>query len=305
MPEKILYILGAGASVNALPLARSVWNNIDQSQPVIPGLLYELENINMNNLLQLLNQKDYGVMIEKLKDDFKLLAFNAKDFGDVDTYAKYLQIMRPDELRDLKKTLSSYFVVKQVMHGVRDKRYLPWLVSLMETRRFPDNVKILSRNYDFQVELAAGQMGDLEEVKHEGSGFMHSPSWLTHYPNADSTFSDFHLLSLIHLNGIAGYIETSLSNSGSVFQKQYNTVDAQLQFLEKDDLSGQMHFAWEKSGYHNKLMKYVMNMIDHITILVVIGYSFPFFNRTVDKKIFEKIATTSFELKKFTTRILY
>ena len=54
MAEKILYILGAGASAspNALPLARTVWYDpLDKTLgPKIKGLAYELGNFDWSKI---------------------------------------------------------------------------------------------------------------------------------------------------------------------------------------------------------------------------------------------------------------
>lgn len=291
MAEKILYYFGAGASAEALPLARSVGGT--HIEPKIPGLAYDLKKIDLNSLLVDLRDKNYQIILNKYKENFNQLAVKAEEFGDVDTYAKYLHLKKPggEELQELKRTLSGYFSIKQLLFKAKDRRYLPWLVSIMNRQIFPENVKILNWNYDFQIELAASQFSELEEVDHRGTSFTHSPSMFKHYPNLDPTFSDFNLLSLIHLNGIAGYTKTELSNSASIFQKRYNeSIDSALLFMEEKNLQSQFHFAWEKSQYHSNLMTHVMNMIKGTTIMVVIGYSFPFFNREVDKQIFNELS---------------
>lgn len=290
MAEKILYFLGAGASAQALPLARSV--GIKNKEPDVPGLAYELKNINLNILLADLINKSYQQLINKYTDSFNNLSSKADEFGDVDTYAKYLHLMHPGgpELQELKRNLSAYFSFKQMLLNARDKRYLPWLVSIMTQKIFPENVKILSWNYDFQVELASSQIGSSEDIDHKGTSFTYSPSTLSYYPNLDPTFSDHSLLSLIHLNGIAGFANTDQSAAASIFQKRYRgNVDSILLFMEQNNLQSHLHFVWEKSMYHTSLMNHVKTMIEKTTILVVIGYSFPFFNREVDKQIFAEL----------------
>lgn len=290
MPEKILYYFGAGASAQALPLARSVGGT--NIEPLIPGLAYDLKKIDLNPLLVDLIDKNYQQLLNKYKENFYQLAVKAEEFGDVDTYAKYLHLMQPGgtELQELKRTLSGYFCIKQLLFKAKDKRYLPWMVSIMDRKIFPDNVKILNWNYDFQVELAASNFSELEEVNHQGAGFTHQPALFKHFPNLDPTFSDFNFLSLIHLNGIAGYAKSDQFDSSSIFQKRYNqSIDSALLYLEEKNLQSQFHFAWEKNQYHRDLMTHVKNMIANTTIMVVVGYSFPFFNREVDKQIFSEL----------------
>ena len=54
--------------------------------------------------------------------------------------------MGPGE--DLKLPLAVYFGIKQKLAKVADSRYIPWLVSLMNTKRFPENIKVLTWNYE-------------------------------------------------------------------------------------------------------------------------------------------------------------
>ncbi len=141
----------------------------------------------------------------------------------MDTYAKFLHLTKPGgaELHELKKTVSAYFSIKQMLLNARDKRYLPWLVSVMQRKVFPENVNILSWNYDFQVELAATQIGEAEDIDHRGISFTYSPPMFSYYPNLDPTFDNQGLLSLIHLNGIAGFAKTASGQGTSIFQKRY------------------------------------------------------------------------------------
>ena len=287
MPEKLLYYLGAGASAFALPISKSIKDE-KTSQILVQGLADELINIDFDYLSSRLKDHDLAKKVVDLKGRFEDLALKANLFGDVDTYAKYLNLMSPGghEIKELKQTISQFFAIKQLILNARDKRYLPWLVGIMQRKIFPENVKILSWNYDYQVQFASGQIGSFEDVKHENNSFTYSPSMLPYYPNIDPTFSDFHQLSLIHLNGIAGIAKMEWPKTGSAFQKSnINDYDSIFRFIINNDLNSSLHFAWENSGYHNKLMNHVKNMIYDTTIMVIIGYSFPFFNREFDKQI--------------------
>ncbi len=293
MAEKILYYLGAGASVEALPLARSTFeNNNPKGKIRIPGLAEELRRISSNSIISDLESKMYSKWIEDTKRDLRHLASSADEFNDIDTYAKYLNLMHPggERLIQLKKLISQYFAIKQTILSARDRRYLPWLVSILDNKSFPDSVKILNWNYDYQVQLAAENLGSLEAINYTPNGFDYSSSWLSYFPNLDPSFSEFSKLSLIHLNGIAGFGKNENGNKSSVFQRQdVNDNEKCLSFISKSNLSDLMHFAWEQSDYHSKLIEHVKAMIHDTSIMVVIGYSFPFFNREIDKMILKKL----------------
>jgi hypothetical protein len=291
MPEKILYFLGAGASAKALPLARSVWGEKGTEEPpVVLGLAWELQHFKFGRQLKPLSPDE---TIDTFSTAFEELSKKADEFGDVDTYAKYLNLMgRSDEFQGLKRTLSQFFALKQAVVKERDPRYLPWLVSIMSTKTFPNDVKILSWNYDFQVELAAAQMGDLDDVGHNAGNSVYAQSILKYYPNLDPNPSngDYADLSLIHLNGVAGFTKGNEFEKASVFQYRYATDENKaVEFIRTNKLESLLHFAWENRGYHSEMMKHVVNMIKQTSILVVIGYSFPFFNREYDKQIFKQL----------------
>src|SRR5262249_29056745 len=133
--------------------------------------------------------------------------------------------------------------------------------------------------------------GEIEDVHHETGSFTYSTGTLRHYPNLDPTGSDLDTPSLIHLNGIAGYVKPQdWFKTGSVFQKKFREdLKSTLRFMADKTNNYQIHFAWEKIGYHETLLKHVRSMIAGTTILVVVGYSFPFFNREIDKLIFEQL----------------
>lgn len=295
-PERILYYLGAGASAKALPLARSIWDDttknemmpiggIEIAYPKVRGLAFELEHFLRNNVSDC-DEND----IEIIKSECKELAKKADEFGDVDTYAKYLQLMDSagEELDKLKCTLSKYFTIKQLICDAIDKRYLPWLISIMNRKEFPDNIKVLSWNYDSQIQIAAQQLGDDEDLVTQHELLTYRFSMIEAYPNLDFQSSQ-RKPSLIHLNGRAGFSAWRNGYQSAFQASNCSSNNRVVSFLKERELSSGLHFAWENSDYHKNLMQKVIDMIRETTIVVVIGYSFPFFNREVDKEIFMKL----------------
>lgn len=285
MAEKILYYFGAGASARALPLARFATSTV-QTQ----GLAQALRSVDMIAIKKRIRNPSYLGRLQIMTDRFLSLAEKADEFGDVDTYAKYLYLTENgnDALNLLKQTLSEFFILKQIILNAQDSRYLPWLISIMNDKIFPQNIKILSWNYDFQIQLAFSKINALESIAYTGNSFTHTPSLLSYFPNLDPTFSDHHLLSLIHLNGIAGYMSDGHFFRDSVYQLNSNeSIEPIIDFGEKSNSKSLIHFAWERNTYVNELWRHIELMIDRTTILVVIGYSFPFFNREIDKRVFD------------------
>lgn len=291
--EKFLYYFGAGARVNCLPLARSV-NHPDDSN-FISGLSYSLQNFSLTDLGKALKVPYTTEWLRPIAQRFHSLGSKGIEFGDVDTYAKYLHLTKPGgvELKEVKRTLADYLAIKQIALKARDYRYLPWLVSLMDEMKFPDNVKILSWNYDFQIQLAFEQISELEDISYSENTFSHKSSLLKYLPSLDPTFSDYSSVSLIHLNGIAGYVHGSHLGLESAFQKDKKSITDVLSLIDSHPDKTLIHFAWEKSKYHTELLEHIRNMIQDTTILVVIGYSFPFFNRDIDKVVFDVLKASN------------
>jgi hypothetical protein len=300
MPEKILYYFGAGASAKALPISKSVNHQVAPANhpPKIPGLAYGLKQISLEQIFESYQEQKFQIFKNKLTSEFSTLSDQANLFGDVDTYAKYLYIKSDPKFPELKKTLSQYFSMEQMFLSKMDDRYLPWLIGIMETKQFPENIKILSWNYDFQVQLAFSEFGALEEIDINDNSYVYAPSHLPYYPLLDPNPDRDSNYSLIHLNGIAGFHNSTNGNALSIFQgpNRANRISA-LNYLMQESIKPKIHFAWEKGFYQNELHDKVLKMINDTTIIVVVGYSFPFYNREIDKVVFGELNNSN-KLKK-------
>src|SRR5262249_4751687 len=113
MKEKILYYFGAGASARVLPLAKSVYSDNDRAQiPITPtkeGLAYALKDFIPDHVKSKL-ATDKNKQLDEIQKRFQKLGAKGDEFGDIDTYAKFLHIQQTgsEEMKELKKTLSEY-----------------------------------------------------------------------------------------------------------------------------------------------------------------------------------------------------
>jgi hypothetical protein len=162
---------------------------------------------------------------------------------------------------------------------------------------FPKNINILSWNYDFQIQRAASEYK--QEHSHHGEGaYMKRSPLIEYYPPIGNHFPlstpdyDLNEFRLVHLNGIAGFfhkedihhIENFFNNTDSIVSAMNSMIDSPEKFKHL------LTFAFEtqqgRTGIGRRIEVAKSAAMDTTTI-VIIGYSFPFFNSEVDKTIFE------------------
>lgn len=275
--QKITYLLGAGASANALPLIKG---SIDNNVAALPQQLLSFVNDQTTALTQ--TNKGWGKNnIETLLS----IANKCIEFGTPDLYAKYLlEIGDEINYKYLKHLLSIFFKYKQEKENRFDLRALTFLTTIASNQKIPENIKIISWNYDSQIEIAARKM---KPINSQGYSMIKG---FTCWPNSRDGFDTGENPFLLHLNGIAG-VNYSERNFYEEFESCFSFAD-----VEKNE--SLLSFAWEdeenapKKIFNEQKLKVALEMATNTDILVVIGYSFPFFNRKVDQQIFYSMHTT-------------
>lgn len=288
---KVTYLLGAGASAQALPMIKS--SNKDELFPPV-DIEKGLPDCLLDFVLQYKDQWSSKTvngetildheMIKILKS-LEEIAKECINFGTPDLYGKFLYESSPAETEKyllLKLLLSNYFYLKQysdttaraIGYGALDKRALTFLSTICDDGKLPDNVKIISWNYDEQIEIAGSKINS-----RDGMNFL--ASWPNQHPDYKGDYF------IQHLNGIAGwdYVDKAVQKEREfITYKNFNTTRNPL-----------LSFAWEKKEKHDldlffeRRLEILKSLTEGTDILVIIGYSFPFFNRKVDQQLFEFI----------------
>lgn len=262
MDKVFLYLLGAGASSQALPLASQF------AERLTSFANYLLDNAPHDNSKK------------ALFEALDWLAKEASHHFSVDTFAKKLYF-RGDiqNLKKLKAALSSYLVIEQSIHHV-DQRYDAFLASVLKFDSsmrvsLPGHLRILTWNYDTQLEKAYyGFCDDYDKVI-EGMTFNKS---------------------IFRINGCCGTHPPG--HIGNSFHAALNTtgepawkagIELYNQYMtDPSSPAPEINFAWEDPT-HNRLKNVGLNLLSDVTDLVVIGYSFPYFNREIDNIIFKQL----------------
>jgi len=322
MAEKnITYLLGAGASANCLPVIDELPVRMREFRDLLENRIID----NGKSSVFAPTQNSYLFDEQTIVSSNKLIAHINRFLREVvvhntvDTLAKkYYLTGRFDELIVLKKILITYFVFEQtymtdfireyhrekkdnVKKELPDKRYDSLIATIINKRvknlSLPDNFNIITWNYDMQFELAYREyltLGTLTEMQSKIQAF---PNEI--FLKKDIEFID-DKFSLLRLNGIAG-LNALTNNTFNQFRpfKEDMKKDLLQKLVEyffsisDEDLKA-FTYSWESfeefKHIHEKMsivLKAAEKIMAKSDILIVIGYSFPLFNRSVDKQLFK------------------
>jgi hypothetical protein len=290
--KNITYYLGAGASYNACPIL----NELSDCMIKMANHIFNFFEGNTNEDYTPIFKIGKNALKKELGLAFEIgaIGVKAKEFNTIDTYARKLVLNRDyNSLNKLKQSLSSFFVLwpkfisekktlsRELNHV--DQRYISLLATLLydENRLnpvLPSNINIITWNYDFQLELAYKTF--CEE----------SRSWT----QINETFKFQHNpLQSCHLNGISGFCENKEKELINLIQrtdtldfiKSVSTLSDIFDDHYPKDFNNYVRFAWESEDLESEVMKRAIDILELTDELIVIGYSFPSFNRIVDSRL--------------------
>ncbi len=215
---------------------------------------------------------------------------------------KYYLDDRQSELETLKFALSMFLSWIETYIQV-DKRYDELLVTFIDkdNRSFKKNFNIISWNYDLQIERAYSSIykgTNLNNIKsylnvsdlQRGYGaYNHKDRGLTIKLNGDySTYKQTKGEEAIR--SIKAPFDDKNPHETLNDSDQNRFIRRFLELLKifHDGYIPQIDFAWEAN---TEINEEVVDMLSQIEIVVIIGYSFPYVNREIDRIIFSKINT--------------
>ena len=309
---KVVYLLGAGASrgtrdydgkslsreeiendnnhiLTGIPLV----NEIPQRLRYVINLLSSTDFPNHEDKIMRSNANGGTFFTDAKKiliKDLQWLADETARHATIDTFAKKLYLTSAHTQFDkVKKLLTVFFIVEQYLNKA-DGRYDTFLANVLtENRRIPDDIAILTWNYDSQFEIAYREYN-------QGSICYPSEIGVCSEYNTDEGEIENIPSKIFKLNGSA-----SFRQFGSVGAKcdnscqdiEYLFIDKILENYLKPSNNSMLSFAWDNNlkgterskWFHDTLTK----ELSGATTLVVIGYTFPYFNREVDRELFKKM----------------
>jgi hypothetical protein len=292
----LTYLLGAGASFGYVPTGKEIEVYLDD---FIASLLSFPEN--------LYNEHDFPVkdMCLRLKTSLLSLRLDIKKHASFDTYVRKLWLAQDDFAISLtKKDLSIFFAYVQCIRPP-SKKHDAFLASILKRNNsypeWPNEIKVITWNYDVQLELAAMPYFNTDEIDR-------AQKLIFSYPSKHVTSAEI-LPNIVHLNGVSGHFETN-KRVGDVYRyfgTDYYPDIKDIPIAIKHDVISKIIFAeyeyrrnlgfdplftfsWEENTHSINAIESAIQIAKETNYLVVIGYSFPYFNREVDHKILEAMS---------------
>lgn len=302
--SKIVYLLGAGAS-----RGKRTWDNkplgweeidLEDTNDIIEGLplvseiparldyiIKKIDNIPdtaKTSSICFPIGSNMGTSYEEAKriiiSDLTWLKNESEKHATIDTFAKklYLKGLK-QEFYKVETLLSVFFIIEQIINK-KDGRYDTFLASVLNANLNIDKrITILTWNYDSQFELAYKEYGELKDAENirKKLGIV--------------DLKDQSLVSnpqIFKINGTANFMQQlDLSKYIDLNENLLiDLLDMYIMKLNEQETNSRISFAWDNKKYTTDFFTALTNSIQDAEILIVIGYTFPFFNREIDKGIF-------------------
>lgn len=287
--SEITYLLGAGASCNSMPLVE----NFIQRFNIFLSFL-RLNNFNSkDNLL-----KECEQFIEEISAHLSFDTYFKKLF-----HQKELKLISHSKSLLLLYFIFEHLVNRQVYSGLLnvntnskdkkfnlDPRYDALIAGLIKPQigksEFYAKVNFITWNYDLNLLMA-----------HKN---FHRPNqditaYIKEYNTSENEFKFENNISIFHMNG---FINHPLINSGKslqleqlieLFNSLINQHYSNEHFLTTH--SSSINFCWETINESSNLTLFIENAIQSIirsSHVIIVGYSFPLYNRFYDQLLFAK-----------------
>ena len=291
--SKTIYYIGAGASfgkrdengaiIEGVPVVAEIPMEFAAFRKFIADAEIPTGYIQFQDFYQT-TPEDVKREKQMMLTDIDDLQKGIQEHATIDTYARKLYLTRRfNEFKKLKDVLCSFFVWTQLEHKV-DSRYDTFLANVLEesTLSLPKDISIISWNYDSQIETAYkayryNQGLPIYEKNIQG-GWPSMPKGGRIFKiNGSATFYDMSVVERIKETEN----ETAAALQLILFYNTSRADTSSMGFLLRTHLS----FAWEAAAHHDNLMNSLAETTVDTEQMVVIGYSFPFFNREIDRAI--------------------
>lgn len=307
------YLLGAGASAKSIPVVNDFVKSLKNFSEYLERFTIMEDTYDKAYKI---DTKPSDIIIPFTKS-VEWLAEECGNHSSVDTFARKLYLAnRQKELIILKTVVSEFLLYQHMKNGI-DNRYDAFFAALLSKSEssdlvLPDNIKILSWNYDKQIEYSIAQFHNIYQNEYIENFLQVSPRY-------EGTAIDPKCFCLFKLNGTIG---GTIQNNGKYIPlyMEYNLIGKNItdeieqliiknilfryQFIEnRIKLLGRYNsetplddyptilYSWERNTVFDFVRNNALDSTKETDILVIIGYSFPTFNRELDKKLLKNMSS--------------
>lgn len=303
------YLIGAGASANIIPIVNEFPEGLRQFAEYIQGF-----KIKEDSFLAADIHEKPTVVKDRFNLEIRKLAEIAGIHSSIDVYARKLFLSnKRDELIKLKAIISEFLLSWQFRFGI-DKRYDAFFAAILDNSNknnleLPPNIKILSWNYDKQIEYSIAQF-------YVESGNDSIENFLQVSPRKEGSSIDTSKFCLFKINGSIGgtikkegsYIPIGMDYKlfgdtitedreekiiKGILSRFYNVeknIDQSSYYQEDNfDEYPTIMYSWENRPVFEIVRNNALQATRNTEILVIIGYSFPTFNRSLDKMFLQNM----------------
>ncbi len=293
---KITYLLGAGASWFACPVLK------EQGEKMIELAknYFQDPKLNFENTPSDLDEK------EKIIWDIGYFGEKSLKFGTIDTYAKKLNLNQSHrELIRLKLTISIFFTIWQLTDDKSlkrrdnfnldeiDRRYISLMASIIQAKsqtnnQIMENIRFVTWNYDLQLEFA------FKSFCHDNLSWEFISQDLKFRINERDTTD----IEICHLNGYHGFYKVGNKEHHILDRTESRSIKeivANISFMITSqshgtlDITNHINYAWEDNYLSKTARSEAKRIFSETDILIIIGYSFPNFNKEIDKVLFKEL----------------
>ena len=281
--SNITYLLGAGASFGE----RNKNGEITRGVPIVSEFSKSINYIKglltytYNKSTTTVKTKEH---IYKIREELDWLSKRCDEYPTIDTYARMLYVTKKDKTYErLKKVLSVFLLLVQ-KHKGHDLRYDGFIASLIDDEKHFPPINILSWNYDAQFEMA------YSDYASNGKYIFNQWEELNVMNKTIEAWEENKKsrISIIKLNGTAFFVKKmdiidpfygGYKDDDSFYENMFNC-------LTQDIYKNTLSYAWEKYEY---FIDKAISKTEHTDILIVIGYSFPYVNRSIDQELLQSM----------------
>lgn len=281
-------------------ICEHIWNQQKALNNVIEDLLWLYDESESHQTVDTLARKFY---VQDANDSLKRLKRALITYF---YFEQNIQFPSYDENLDCK------MLYKEKI----DKRYDALIATICDKDEsgnvvMKNNVKIITWNYDIQIDLCLMNYSK-KSIGETKNGYNIHPN-INSYNKLNETLFETTNFGVLKLNGNAfldsnyfkaNHLNLNLYNLDQDHFKEDSIIGKYLlcyntRFpngeLPNDDCFKYFNFAWEKLdsekylGY-SSVVKTAIELADKTDVLIIVGYSFPFFNSETDRVILEQMS---------------